>query len=178
MPKALAIASDGSKPLKNNMHERYARFRAMALPRIVAYRKAGNTAKNDHVADVNANRLEGRPEVRQRIEYLTRQAQDRVIEKRAALEEQLWSVMEGDIGNYFETIDAIKPDKNGATLTVKKQRPRLLSDLLPEHRKLIEDVTVDRNGNVIPKLYSKAQASRDLRQLHNFGTQTDRLDSE
>jgi hypothetical protein len=178
MAKALTIVSDGSTPLKNNMRERYARFRAQALPRIVAYRKAGNTAKNDHVADVNANRLEGKPEVRQRIEYLARQAQDRVIEKRVALEEQLWSVMEGDIGNYFETIDAIKPDKNGATLTIKKQRPRLLSDLLPEHRKLIEDVTVDRNGNVIPRLYSKAQASRDLRQLHNFGRTDDRPENE
>jgi hypothetical protein len=44
MVKALAIAFDGSKPLKNNMHERYARLRAAALPRIVAFRKAGNTA--------------------------------------------------------------------------------------------------------------------------------------
>ena len=34
---------------------------------------------------------------------------------------------------------------------------------------MIEDVTVDRNGNVIPKLYSKAQANRDLRQMLNIG---------
>src|SRR5262249_30144633 len=33
MMKALAVVSDGSKPLKNNMHERYARFRAGARVR-------------------------------------------------------------------------------------------------------------------------------------------------
>jgi hypothetical protein len=178
MANALAIASDGSKPLKNNMHERYARLRARALPRLVAFRKAGNTAKNDRVADRNSFRLERKPGVRERIEYLVGLAQDRIAEKRAALEEQLWSVMEGDIGNYFETIDAIKPDKNGVTLTIKKQRPRLLSDLPPEFRKLIEDVTVDRNGNVIPKLYSKAQANAELRKLHNFGRTDDRQENE
>src|SRR5215472_13731975 len=86
MAKTLAIISDGSKPLKNNMHERYARFRAQALPRIVAFRKAGNTAKNDNIADANSVRLEKKPGVRQRIEYLVSLAQDRIAEKRAALE--------------------------------------------------------------------------------------------
>src|SRR5436190_937410 len=94
MTKALAISYDGSKPLKNNLHERYARFRAAALPRIAAFRKAGNTAKNDHVADTNSFRLERKPGVRERIEYLARQAQERVAEKRVALEEQLWAVLE------------------------------------------------------------------------------------
>ena len=76
MAKALVIASDASKPLKNNLHERYARLRAAALPRIVAFRKAGNTAKNDHVADANSFRLERKPGVRERIEYLMRQVQE------------------------------------------------------------------------------------------------------
>jgi hypothetical protein len=57
----------GSKPLKNNLHERYARLRAAAMPRIVAFRKAGNTAKNDHVADANSFRLERKPGVRERL---------------------------------------------------------------------------------------------------------------
>src|SRR5215469_10972893 len=186
MAKTLAIISDGSKPLKNNMHERYARFRAQALPRIVAFRKAGNTAKNDHVADANSFRLERKPGVRARIEYLARQAQDRVAEKRAALEEQLWAVLEADIGAFWETYEAAKTgkdgklatDQEGKMLTVRKQRAKLINDLPLEFRKLIEDVTVDRNGNVIPKLYSKAQASRDLRQLHNFGRTDDRPENE
>jgi Terminase small subunit len=176
MAKMLAITSDGSKPLKNNLHERYARFRAAALPRIVAFRKAGNTAKNDHVADANSFRLERKPEVRERIEYLTRQAQERVTEKRAALEEQLWAVLEADIGEFWETYEAAKTSKDGESetdqegkmLTVRKQRAKLINDLPPEFRKLIEDVTVDRNGNVIPKLYSKSQANRDLREMLNI----------
>src|SRR5215472_1821076 len=135
MPKALAIASDGSKPLKNNMHERYARFRALALPRIVAFREAGNTAKNDRVADRNSFRLDRKPGVSARIEFLSRQAQERIAEKRARLEGQLWSVLSADIGDFFETVDVAKSDKGrpetdkaGKMLTVKKQRPRLLSD--------------------------------------------------
>jgi len=173
---AKALASDASKPLKNNLHERYARFRAAALSRIVAFRKAGNTAKNDHVADANSFRLERKPGVRERIEYLTRQAQERIAEKRAVLEEQLWAVHEADIGDFWETYEPAKTNKDGKLetdqegkmLTVRKQRAKLINDLPPEFRKLIEDVTVDRNGNVIPKLYSKAQANRDLREMLNI----------
>jgi hypothetical protein len=45
----------------------------------------------------------------------------------------------------------------------------LFASALPlEFRKLIEDVTVDRNGNVIPKLYSKARANAELRKLLNI----------
>jgi hypothetical protein len=90
---ALAIASEASKPLKNNLHERYARLHAAALPRIVAFRKAGNMAKNDHVANATSFRLDRKPGVREGIEYLTRQAEERIAEKRAALEEQLWAVL-------------------------------------------------------------------------------------
>jgi hypothetical protein len=177
MAKALAIASDGSKPLKNNLRERYARFRAAALPRIVAFRKAGNSAKNDHVADANSFRLERKPGVRERIEYLARQAQERIVEKRVTLEEQLWSVLEADIGAFWETYEAAKTNKDGKLetdqegkmLTVRKQRAKLINDLPQEFRKLIEDVTVDRNGNVIPKLYSKTQANRGLRELLSIG---------
>ena len=161
MAKTLAlIAYDGSKPLKNNMHERYARHRAAALPRLVAFRKAGCIAKNDNIADRNSSRLEKKPGVSERIEYLTRQAQDRVAEKRVALEEQLWAVLEADIGAFWETYEAAKTskdgklatDQEGKMLTVRKQRAKLINDLPLEFRKLIEDVTIDRNGNVIPKL--------------------------
>src|SRR5262249_54807498 len=70
MAKTPAIISDGSKPLKNNTHERYAKLRAQALPRIVAFRKAGCVARNDHIADTNSFRLEKKRGVRERIEYL------------------------------------------------------------------------------------------------------------
>jgi hypothetical protein len=54
-------------------------------------------------------------------------------------------------------------------VTVRKQRAKLINDLPPEYRKLIEEVRTDRHGNFIPKLYSKAQANRDLREMHNIG---------
>jgi hypothetical protein len=186
MAKPLAIPSDGSKPLKNNVHERYARLRAAALPRIVAFRKAGNTAKTDHVADANSFRLERKPGVRERIEFLTRQAQERIVEKRVALEEQLWAVLEADLGGFWETYEAAKTgkdgkletDKEGKMLTVRKQQAKLINDLPPEFRKLIEDVTVDRNGNVIPKLYSKSQANAELRKMLNIGRTEDRPEND
>ena len=94
-----------------------------------------------------------------------------------ALEEQLWAVLEADIGDFWETYEAAKTDRDGKLetdqegkmLTARKQRAKLINDLPPEFRKLIEDVTVDRNGNVIPRLYSKAQANRDLREMLNIG---------
>jgi terminase small subunit-like protein len=186
MAKTPAIIPDGSKPLKNNLHERYARFRAQALPQLVAFRKAGTTAKSDHVAEIVACRVEKKPGVRERIDYLTRQAQDRIAEKRVALEEQLWAVLEADIGAFWETYEAAKTgkdgklatDQDGKMLTVRKQRAKLINDLPPEFRKLIEDVTVDRNGNVIPKLYSKAQANAELRKILNIGRTEDRPEND
>jgi hypothetical protein len=153
---------------------------------MVAFRKAGNVAKNDCNAEANSFRLDKKPGVRERIEFLTRQAQERVIEKRQRLEETLWAIHEADIGDCFETYEATKSDGDGklATdaagkmLTVRKQRPKLLSNLPPGVRKLIEDVTVDRHGNVIPRLYSKAQANRGLREMLNIGRTDDRPDND
>jgi hypothetical protein len=113
-------------------------------------------------------------------------AQDRIAEKRVALEEQLWAVVEADIGAFWETYEAAKTstdgklatDQEGKMLTVRKQRAKLINDLPPEFRKLIEDVTVDRNGNVIPKLYSKAQANAELRKLLNLGRTDDRPETD
>jgi hypothetical protein len=137
------------------------------------------------VADANSFRLERKPGVRSRIEFLARQAQERIAEKRVALEEQLWGVLEADIGDYFEVYEVAKTNRDGKLetdqgkmLTVRKQRAKPINDLPLESRKLIEDVTVDRNGNFIPKLYSKSEANRELRKFHNIGSQTDRLESD
>ena len=47
-------------------------------------------------------------------------------------------------------------------------RPKLLADLSPELAKLIEDVTVDSKGRLIPKLYSKLRANKELRAMLNI----------
>jgi hypothetical protein len=109
--------------------------------------------------------------VRDRIEFLVRQEAVVLAEKRKRIEEMLWAIHEANIGDLWETYEATKVGKDGKAeideagkmLTLRKQRPRLLSDLSPDLCKVIEDVDVDAKGNVIPRLYSKLQANRELR---------------
>ena len=67
----------------------------------------------------------------------------------------------------------IETDENGRTLTVCEERPRLISELSPDIAKLIEEVTYDSKGRAVPKLYSKLQASKELRAMLNIGGQKD-----
>jgi hypothetical protein len=133
---------------------------------------------DDAVAYINACQLERRPGIRARIEYLSRQDEELIAVKRRRIEETLWAIHEADPGNYFETYDAagdkdgkLETGETGKMQTVKKQRPRLLSDLPPDLRKQIEHIHVDSKGNMIPQLYSKVQANAELRKMLNIGSQ-------
>src|SRR6516164_889984 len=99
----------GSKPLKVARYERYARDRAQALSRIEAFRKIGNEAALDKTAHNNATRLEKRPGIRDRIDYLTRQAEELIAEKRARIEERLWAIHEANIQDFFIAEDDLSP---------------------------------------------------------------------
>ena len=44
----------------------------------------------------------------------------------------------------------------------------MLTDLPPDLAKLIEDVQVDNRGRLIPRLYSKHQANKELRNMLNI----------
>src|SRR5215471_11143435 len=107
----LAIASPGSQPLKNAKYERYCRLRASAQPRIQAYRDSGWGSRANDVAYINACRLERRPDIRDRIAYLTRQEEDLIAEKRQRLEEQLWAMSTANVQDYFEQYDEPVTDK-------------------------------------------------------------------
>ena len=163
--------SPGSKPLKHSKWERYARYRAQALPRIVAFRKLGNYAANDKIAHNNASRLENKPGVKDRINYLTKQAEERIAEKRARIEKRLWSIHEANIQDFFTTEDdlnatetscnpaeiANNPDQQKVGVLPRvRVVPRPITELDPETAKLIENVTVDSRGRLVPKLYSPA----------------------
>jgi Terminase small subunit len=165
----LTIAPPGSRPLKNTKYEKYCRLRASAQPRIPAYREAGWHSEKDDVAYANACRLERRPGVRERIEYLSRQAEELIPEKRRRIEETLWAIHEADIGDYFETIDI-----DGKTI----ERPKRLSDLPPEISKNIEKIAISANGRLVPQLYSKLAASQELRKMLNIGGQKDRPETD
>ena len=172
----LAIASPGSRALKNAKYERYCRLRASAQPRIAAYREAGFETSDDNDAYSNGCRLERRREIKDRIGYLSRQEEDLILEKRRRLEERLSSLHESNIQDFFERYDTIKRDhtgqpehdEKGALSVETRMRPKLLGDLPPELAALIEDITIDSRGRLIPKLYSKLQASKELRQMLNI----------
>jgi hypothetical protein len=164
---ALALPSPGAKALKNSKLEKYCRLRAALQPRAAAYREAGWNDRSDAGAYSHACRLEHRPGVRDRIAYLSRQAEEMIAVKRERIEAQLWAIAEGNIANFFETYSAVerdhtgqpKHDRNGALLTETRVRPKLLTGLSPDLAKLIEDVQVDNRGRLIPRLYSKERAN-------------------
>jgi hypothetical protein len=91
-------------------------------------------------------------------------------------------VLEANIQDLFEIYEQpkvtkdgkIETDQTGQMRVERKERPRLISDLAPEVAQLIEDVTADRKGRLIPKLYSKLQASKELRAMLNIGGQKER----
>ena len=116
----LAIASPGSRALKNAKYERYCRLRASAQPRIQAYREVGWGSREDNVAYINSCRLERRPEIRDRIGYLTRQAEELIAEKRQRIEERLWAIHEAKIQDFFETYSTIKRDHTGQPETARR----------------------------------------------------------
>ena len=114
-------------------------------------------------------------------------------EKRRRIEEQLWAIAEGNIQDFFETHETVQRDHTGQPLTETKRneitgetetalslekrvRPKLLTDLSPEAAKLIEEVRPDSRGRLIPKLYSKHQANKELRAMLNLGTISDASD--
>lgn len=167
----------GAMPLGNPRHEHYCRLRALLRPKMAAYRDSGFDASTDHMANANGARLERRQDVRDRIAFLTRQEEEVVAEKRKRIEEALWLIHECDIGLLWETYDDDKRDKagmvvrgeDGKPVRVRKQRPRLLSDLTPEVRMAIEAVQVDEHGRVLPRLYSKLAAGEALRKMLGIG---------
>ena len=129
-----ALPSPGSKALKNSKQEKYCRLRAALQPRAQAYREAGWNTRSDDGAYSHACRLEHRPGVRDRIAFLSRQAEELIAVKRERIEAQLWAIAEANIQDFFEPHEVIqrdhtgqpKHDENGALSTETRVRPKLL----------------------------------------------------
>src|SRR5262249_22330846 len=181
---ALALPSPGSRALKNSKQEKYCRLRAALQPRAQAYREAGWNDRSDAGAHSHACRLEHRPGVRERIAYLSRQAEELIAVKRQRIEAQLWAIAEGNIQDFFETYSTVKRDHTGqpertdegGLSTEMRVRPKLLTDLPPELAALIEDVQVDTRGRLIPRLYSKERANKELRNMLNLSAKIEAPD--
>jgi hypothetical protein len=176
-PQLPVVSLPGSQPLSNARHEHYCRLRSLLWPKAQALREAGMRAVKNHDAVSNATRLERRQDVRDRIAFLVRQEEEVLAEKRKRIEERLWAIHEANIGDFFETVELPKVDKDGKAetdeagnmLTMNTERPRPISDLAPEVAQVIEDVSIDSKGRAIPKLYSKLQANKELRAMLNIG---------
>ena len=163
----LAIASPGSRALKNTKYEKYCRLRALAQPRISAYREAGWETSDNDAAYSNACRLERRPGVRERIKYLSHQDEELIAKKRRRLEETLWNIHEAAIGDYLETVEI-----DSKII----ERPKRISELPREMQQNIERITIDGRGRAVPQLYSKLAASQELRKMLSIGRADDRND--
>jgi hypothetical protein len=108
-------------------------YEAPRTPR--SLNEAGWETSGDDDAYSNACRLERRPGVRERIEYLSHQDEELIAEKRRRIEGQLWAIHEADIGAFWETYEAAKTskdgklatDQDGKMLTVRRQRAKLIT---------------------------------------------------
>ncbi len=167
----------GANPLRKRQHERFCWLLAQMRPKADAYRQAGFRSVSHHSANANAARLLTRRDIQDRIGYLTRQEEEILQSKRARIEELLWMIHESNVADLWETYEDTKKDKagnpimvDGEPVLVKKQRPKLLSDLPDDVQRIVESCGIDEHGRVIPKAYSKLQANAELRKLLNIGT--------
>ena len=71
----------------------------------------------------NACRLERRSEIRDRIAYLTRQAEELIAEKRQRIEERLWAIHEANIQDFFTTENDLDPTEASSNPAEKTNNP-------------------------------------------------------
>jgi hypothetical protein len=98
---------------------------------------------SDQAASSNASKLEREvPAIRARIAYLSRDRDALIGEKRKRLEERLWLYHDGNVADYWETIEAEARDKKGEVVisadgqpkTRKITRMKDISQLTPEQQ--------------------------------------------
>jgi len=194
----LTVATDparvGADTLFAPHHEKYARLRAMLMPRYKAYREAfaGDaddvSVMSNEVATAGAAQLERTNQaVVDRINYLMRQDVDQLQAKRQRLEAGLWQLHEADIGDLFESVEIPRKNRNGDQILDKHGNPvmrkawrvRDLDSLPPELRQAIETLTLDSDGNITTaKLVSKIQANQELRKLLGLDRQQQAVQSD
>lgn len=170
----------GAKPLRNPKHERFARLRAVLRPKADAYRQSGLTSTTDHAAAGNASRLERRPDIAERIAYLSRSDESLLQAKRERLEEMLWLIHESNVAEMWETVEVEKydrkgnpvVDKDGQPVMKKVQRPRSIDQMPEDVQRAVEAITINEAGFVVPKPYSKLQANVELRKMLGIGVVT------
>jgi hypothetical protein len=92
-----------------------------------------------------------------------------IAEMRKRIEERLRPIHESAIGDYLETTEV-----DGTII----ERLKCLSDLPREIQQNIKKIVIDGRGRAVPQLYSKLQASQELRKMLNIGGQKDRPETD
>jgi hypothetical protein len=172
--------TDGSVALPDVRYERYAHERALMKSKLEAYRAAGFGSASDQSASSNASKLEREvPAIVARIAYLWRDNEALIREKRRRLEERLWSWHDGNISDYWETVEVEVRNKKGEVVlnadgtpkTKPIKRMKDISQLTPEQQVRIESIHVNEAGIASPKLHSASWANSELRKFHSMGAQ-------
>jgi hypothetical protein len=166
--------------LADERYERYAHERALMKSRLDAYRAAGFASVSDQAASSNASKLEREvPAIVARIAYMARDMDGLRQEKRKRLEERLWSWHDGNISDYWETVEVEVRNKKGEVVlnadgtpkTKPIKRMKDISQLTPEQQVRIESIHVKEAGIASPKLHSASWANSELRKFHSMGAQ-------
>lgn len=162
----------GSAPLSKFTHEMYAHERSFGTAITIAAERAGLSRRSGA-----GSKLEQNEEIRQRISYLAAQEKTVWDEKRKRLEERQWLWHDWDIADFYEDVEEPLVDKHGVTLTDdttgkpvtrKRQRVRPFSKIPSELRQCIESLTYTESGRPVLKLYSKAEANKELRKINGI----------
>ena len=181
VPLDATVPFPGFAPLRNDRHEKFAFKRASDAKGGGLSCRRLDCERRSRRGRQRLQARERRPDVAARIAYLRRHGDEQILHaKRERLEEFLWTVHESNIAALWETVDVEKRDKKGNVITgedgkpvmVKRQLPKLLSDLPEDVARIVETCGVDENGRVIPKPYSKMQANQELRKLLGIGVVT------
>jgi hypothetical protein len=149
-------------------YERAARARARGLDALPACREAGY----ENITPANARKLVNKPVVKARVAYLMLDEEAVLREQRQILMERQWLWHESDIADYFYLVEEPmlyegKPvlDAAGEPVMRKVERPKPLEELSREQRLCIDGITWTERGKPNLKLYSKADANKELRKL-------------
>jgi hypothetical protein len=155
-------------------------FSVLMKSKLDAYRAAGFASVSDQAASSNASKLEREvPAIVARIAYMARDMDGLRQEKRKRLEERLWLYHDGNVADYWETVEVEVRNKKGDVVLNTDGTPKTkpitrmkdISQLTPEQQLRIESIYVNEAGIASPKLHSASWANSELRKFHSMGAQ-------
>jgi hypothetical protein len=147
----------GALPLAHGRREVFARLRSRGFSPLPAAREAGYP----DITPKNAQKMAQDQRIRARVAYLTRQEEEVLAEQRQILLERQWHWHDSDIADFFERAE--EPVTRDGKLVLKQDGTPLMRPR--EQRLCIESITWTERGKPNLRLYSRAEANKELRKL-------------